>query len=164
MVKKQLRSDYTKYFAPDEQNALRNHNLDEAVVTFSKDFNTIIDIGAGVGTLALKLKSLGKDPICVDLKPNYVEAMKRKGLNAQVGDVRKLNFKDKEFELAICEEVLEHLENPGIGLSELCRIAKNVIFTLPKMHPDLWHLWFIDWKEQAGCIVVKLMERENGNK
>ena len=155
--------NYDEYYSPQEQVELRNHALDEAVLAFAKPFQKILDVGAGAGVLASKLKNMGKDVTCMDIKQNYVEYMKQFELLAITGDANNIPFKDKEFDLVICEEVLEHLANPGEGLKELCRVGKNVIFTLPKMHPDSWHLWDIDFTEDAGCLIVKMMERGKKN-
>ena len=154
--------NYEEYYSPEDQVKLRNHDLDMSVLEFAYPYKKILDVGAGAGVLASKLKNLGHDVTCIDVKRDYIKYLTRMGLKAILGDVRLgLPFKDKEFDLAICQEVLEHIENPGTGLQELCRVAKNVIFTLPKLHPDPWHLWDIQWKDHAGCITIKMMERQN---
>lgn len=156
-----LKTNYKEYYIPEEQVRLRNHELDKAIlVAIDSKVHTILDVGAGAGVLASKLKNMGKEVICLDIKPENVDFMLSMGLTAMMGNVKDLDgFKDKSFDLVICQEVLEHLENPGEGLKELCRVGKQVIFTLPKMHPDDWHLWFVDWKEHANCIIIKLIDR-----
>lgn len=161
-----IKTNYDEYFEPEVQAEIRNHGLDYAVIEFAKDYNKILEVGAGAGVLALKLKAMGKDITCVDVKKEYVEYMKKKGLNAFCADVNSLDmFKDKEFELVICAETLEHIDNLGNGLKELCRVAKNVIFTLPKNYEDEWHTYNIDYipyVSAANCIVIKLMRKEDG--
>ena len=158
-----MKMNYENYFSPEEQIKLRNHNLDKPILECVGQYDKILDVGAGAGILADKIKDMEKDITCVDIKSDYVKFMKKKGLKAIKASVTKLPFKDNEFDLVICEEVLEHLENPGEGLKELNRVGKNVIFTLPRLHPDKWHLWDIDWVEHAGCIVIKMMKR-NGKR
>ena len=46
--------------------------------------------------------------------------------------IEKLPFNDKEFDLAICSDVLEHLENIHLIFDEILRVSnKYVIITLP---------------------------------
>ena len=48
-------------------------------------------------------------------------------------------FKDGEFDLVICCEVLEHLDNPTQGLRELHRISKkNVLVSVP--NEPIWRI------------------------
>jgi len=158
-----IRSDYENYFDPYTQGVIRNHGLDEATLNFLKNHHKILDAGSGAGVLALKLKELGKDVTCIDIFSKNVEYMKSKGLNALKGNICNLPFKDKEFDCVVCQEVLEHLINPGEGLKELCRIGKNVVFTLPKMFPEEWHFWDIDYVpsvSNANCIIIKLIDKE----
>lgn len=51
-----------------------------------------------------------------------------------LGDVRHLNFKDTQFECAVCSEVLEHLqteEDIDKAISEIIRVASRWIITVP---------------------------------
>ena len=131
-----------------------------------KSIKKILDVGAGGGVISLKLKNLGYDVTCVELTDRYLKNLKSLGLKAVNGDARKLPFKDNSFDLVICQEVLEHLPNMGEGMSELCRVGKNVIFTVPKMFPDEWHFWDIDYVPFVGaanCLIMKMIKKEKQN-
>lgn len=154
------KSDYTKYFTPEEQSYLRNHYLDKSVLELIKNYDNILDVGAGAGVFSKKLQDMGKKVTCVDINEKNVEYMKKQGLNAQIGDIRRLPFKDGEFSLVIGMEVIEHLKDPSEGLKELFRVGKNVLFTLPKNHPDEWHFWDIDYIDHAGCISILMKRRK----
>src|SRR5690606_33175711 len=39
------------------------------------------------------------------------------------GDLLDLPFPDRSFDLVVCMEVLEHLDDPESGLAELCRVS-----------------------------------------
>ncbi len=41
------------------------------------------------------------------------------------GDLLDLPFPDRSFELVMCMEVLEHLDQPAAGLAELCRVSSR---------------------------------------
>jgi 2-polyprenyl-3-methyl-5-hydroxy-6-metoxy-1,4-benzoquinol methylase len=43
-------------------------------------------------------------------------------------------FKDKEIDVVVASEVLEHLPNAGLFLERVHRLGKTVIFTVPNAH------------------------------
>jgi len=52
-------------------------------------------------------------------------------------DAQDLPFKDKEFDVAILGEVLEHIEDPQLAIREAIRMANRVIITVPLEQE--WH-------------------------
>ncbi len=42
-----------------------------------------------------------------------------------IGDIHKMPFKDSEFEIILCTEVLEHLKNPQVAIGEMKRVLKE---------------------------------------
>ena len=63
-------------------------------------------------------------------------------------DGEDLPFDDKEFDYVICNQVLEHVENPKKFISELSRVAKAGYLEVPSMvgeyiHPKKSHIWLI---------------------
>ena len=50
----------------------------------------------------------------------------------QKGDIYKLPYKSNSFDLVVCTEVLEHLENPKKALRELIRVSgKYILLSVP---------------------------------
>ena len=69
----------------------------------------------------------------------------QKFLNA---DGENMPFKDKEFDYVICNQVLEHVENPEKFLKEQMRVAKRGYLEAPSLigeylHPKESHKWLI---------------------
>lgn len=63
-------------------------------------------------------------------------------------DGENLPFKDKEFDYVICNQVLEHVENPSAFLNEQMRVAKRGYLEAPSLigeyiHPKESHKWLI---------------------
>ena len=153
-----VKNNYEEYYTVNELNKVRYDPVDGIILlAVDPSDKKIIDCGAGTGILAKKLTDLGKDVTCIDIKNEFIEHLKNQGLKVVKSDIRNLPFKDKEFDLAIAEEVIEHLENPGDGLKELFRVAKKVIFTLPNI-PDEWHFWLTN-SAIVGNIAVLKMEQ-----
>lgn len=121
----------------------------------------ILDVGAGIGSLALKLKEKGFDVTCIDRNTDFVEHMKKKGLNAFVCDIEQapLPFPEKHFDTVIIAEVLEHLENPGNGLLRCFGACKGkVIFTVPKNTTDKYHVWLNNFKEVDNFLLCEFIK------
>jgi ubiquinone/menaquinone biosynthesis C-methylase UbiE len=83
----------------------------------------VLDVPAGEGALALRLKNLGFEVFCCDL---YTEIFKLPGTEIKRGNLdATLPYDDKFFETVVCVEGLEHIENPANALREFSRILKE---------------------------------------
>lgn len=92
----------------------------------------ILDIGCGSGYIG---KSFLKNNQVTFADINQKELDKIKEKNAIIKKIdlkKKLPFKDNQFDLIICADVLEHLENTKEIIKELKRILKgSLIITTP---------------------------------
>ena len=58
-------------------------------------------------------------------------------------NVSKLPFSDNKFDVTVCADVLEHIENIHLIFDEICRVTKNdIIITLPNPLFSLWSYLF----------------------
>ncbi|MBA2341788.1 MAG: class I SAM-dependent methyltransferase [Pyrinomonadaceae bacterium] len=81
-----------------------------------------LDVPAGEGALAARLKQLGFDVHCCDL---YPQIFRLKNVEIKQGDLSSvLPYKDEEFDYVICLEGVEHIENPQQAVREFERILK----------------------------------------
>lgn len=63
-------------------------------------------------------------------------------------DGEHLPFKDKEFDYIICNQVLEHVDNPTLFIQEICRVGKRGYIETPSLigeflFPKEAHKWVI---------------------
>jgi SAM-dependent methyltransferase len=80
----------------------------------------LLDVPAGHGALAERLRSMGFDVSCCDL---YPQIFALDNIPVSQGDLdAKLPFEDGSFEYAVCVEGLEHIENPANAIRELSRV------------------------------------------
>ncbi len=143
-----------------------------AMQEFCKPFKKILSIG-----------SAGYEPILInathalDVSPLAGEYLEHGGWKGKyyVGTCARLPFRDHEFEVGVCSEVIEHLPSMGdveATLLEINRVCKNWFVTTPcKPVPEPDHKWFftpeqiiawIDKFKQMSCsrYQVKVYTRE----
>lgn len=108
---------------------------------------TVLEVGCNEGfvTKALVESGAGR-AVAIDYDPEMVKKAKDLfDIEVFQGDINKLDFPDNSFDIAIGGEVLEHIDNPMVGLQELFRVAKEkVIITVPVGEywlGELTHMW-----------------------
>ncbi len=147
--------------------------------------DSVLDVGCGEGfTLdRLQKEKIGKSYEGID---NLDEAIAyahkvHPKLDIKKGDIYDLPYKTNSFDLVICTEVLEHLDNPKKAYRELIRVSKKYVlvsvpnepfFTIQRMgrlqnirhlgaHPEHIQHWtareFTKFVKVKG---VKLVERK----
>lgn len=121
----------------------------EDIVRRAKGAAKVLEVGCNEGFLSQALIEAGFEVISVDVDPVMIRKSKENfGIDVVQADVNALPFQDGSFDLVIGGEILEHLDNPGKGLSELFRVSSDrVLITLPI--GTYWlgeptHRWWID--------------------
>jgi len=102
-----------------------------------KTGDSILDVGCGIGLDYDHYKESEIRYLGIDITPKFVDTAKHRGVPAEVGDIRKLRFKDNSFDTVYCKDLLIHLQ-PGewrTALEEMIRVARVQIITLE----DVWH-------------------------
>jgi len=74
------------------------------------NFQTVFDIGCGMGLYISELKKLGKDVLGCDASKAAIQ-IKPKEIPIFLTDVTKPIFLDQRFDLVMCFEVAEHIKN-----------------------------------------------------
>ncbi|MGH2954862.1 MAG: class I SAM-dependent methyltransferase [Solirubrobacterales bacterium] len=96
---------------------------------------SVLDAGCGEGeTLARLSECLPQRISAVDASPEAVEFTARRfpSIDVARGDVRSLSFADGAFDLVLCLEVLEHVDDPGAAVGELARVTReHLVISVP---------------------------------
>lgn len=89
----------------------------------------VLDCGCGRGMYLVKLKEIAKELWALDIKEENIKyCLERKIIKENrfiKADIIDLPYKDKIFDLILCTEVLEHVNNDERALSELARVIKK---------------------------------------
>jgi SAM-dependent methyltransferase len=94
-----------------------------------------LDAGCGEGETLVRLGPLlGERIAAVDLSAYSVGRTTKRlpDVDARVASVADLPFADASFDLVLCLEVLEHLEDPAAAVAEIARVAaSDVVVSVP---------------------------------
>lgn len=104
--------------------------------------STVLEVGCGEGALANHLLNNSRRPKYMEVCDLSLERLSDNidpFIKSREASIYELPYEDKSFDLVVCCEVLEHLEHPANGLSELSRVAKNhVILSTPR--EPIWRI------------------------
>jgi len=135
-----MASKTAHYVAGHHKTVLRSHTMRTAansaayLVSSIQPNMHILDVGCGPGTITADFAALvpqgrvvGLEPVATPLKAARVTLEERGLTNAEfvVGNVHKMVFGDKTFDVAHCHQVLQHVGNPVQALREMKRVTKG---------------------------------------
>jgi len=98
-----------------------------------KDF---LEIGCGLGYFSLEASKRGFNVTAVDVGENLVDITKRRVKKGEfiVCSASQLPFKNNSFDIVLCTEVIEHVENQVKAFDEMFRVLKKggyLVLTTP---------------------------------
>jgi len=135
---KLITDNYKKHTA---QNPVQKFLINNFLKTLLKEAGklkpqSILDVGCGEGFTLQKLREnkIGKELVGIDFSDRAIQIGKKlhPHISLNPGTIYHIPFKADSFDLVICSEVLEHLEDPKKALLELQRVTKkNCIISVP---------------------------------
>lgn len=141
----------------EKEQGIRRENFwrFDKIIEKIKDGDKVLEVGCGKGEFAEYLKNKRK----VDYTGCDISDV------APIQcDCHKLPFKDKEFDIVVSIEVLEHIDNPQQFIKEAQRVGKRIAMITPYQNSiqSTEHIWSfykqdIDKMTGGDCVV------ENGH-
>lgn len=99
--------------------------------------NSILDIGAGEGSILKRLSELhfGEEFYALEISSSGIELIRKKSIpgliDCQLYDGYSIPYADGKFDLAILSHVIEHVEHPRKLIYEAARVARYVFVEVP---------------------------------
>ena len=93
-----------------------------------------LEVGAGEGVISALMQQRFGTCVALDLPDAGLREhwRARPGPAYLHGDALRLPFRDQAFDLVVCVEVLEHLQDPVAGLRELVRVtSRHLLLSVP---------------------------------
>ncbi len=116
-------------------------NLDSLVQ--NKNINSVLEVGCGHGFSTQYLRKFFPTQLieASDYEQNLVDDAKSKNpdIHIKQESIYDLQRSDSSFDLVVCLEVLEHLDNPDQALKELARVTNNFCLLSVPNEP-LWRV------------------------
>lgn len=128
-------------FTYDERRNTRVTILNNVLDKKYKKNMELLDIGCGFGEVLSRIPSQWKKYGIDYSESNVNVATKILGneVNIQQGSIYNLPYKDNQFDVVICLEVLEHIEQDEIALKEINRVVKkDGLFIIAVPHTFYW--------------------------
>ncbi len=117
---------------------------------------TVLDAGCGEGFTLNKLKQngIGQKYEGIDYSEDAIKLGRKiyPNLDIKKGDIYNLLYKENSFDLIICTEVLEHLDDPQKALSDILRVSSRYILLTVPNEPWFTLFNFTQWGKDIGHI------------
>jgi len=112
----------------------------------------ILDCGCGAGDYVLALRALGAEAWGVEYDQGKLQRFRSRSHDATcacAGDLSKLGFRSGTFDLALLNEVLEHVPDDRGALGEIHRVLKDngtlFLFSPNRLYPFETHGVTLKW-------------------
>jgi SAM-dependent methyltransferase len=118
---------------------LRSESVDGWADSLSTG-SRVLDVGSASGGNTLLMMDLGLNVSSLEMADLGVEMQLKKGIAVVRGDATNLPFESNCFDAVLCLDVLEHIENDLLALSEMLRVLKpggKFLFSVPE-DPKMW--------------------------
>ncbi|HEX5585168.1 class I SAM-dependent methyltransferase [Gaiella sp.] len=104
----------------------------------------LLEVGCGFGELAERIsQELGCAVIAIDQSERMVALARERGIDAQVGDVQSLDFRDADFDAVVAAWMLYHVPDLDLALGECARVLRpgGTLVAVTNSADDLAELW-----------------------
>ena len=132
----------------------------ELVSAYLPPGNSVVDVGCGAGAYGSPgLIAAGHDWLGLETSAACGEIVRRRQLpfRGMAPESRRLPGEEGEWDCAICLDVLEHVAEPGLLVSEIARvIRRRALFSVPNLEVLPY---FDDW----GVVPWHLLEADHKN-
>lgn len=146
--------NYLNTISRNRKTDLNKPSIDFIINNLDKTAKNLIDIGCGKGYFLKQLRQSGLELYGCDI----VDKDESREYNYIKGNIEKLPFDDKQFDIVTCFHTLEHINNLDVAISELKRITrKQLIIAVPCQRYFYYtldeHVNFFPFKEKLTSVI-----------
>jgi SAM-dependent methyltransferase len=116
--------DFNQYYKLETRKGLDIYEFINKSISIN-NIKNVLEVGCGVGGILEIFNKKGLDVYGCDYSSNLIEFAKSKNPNANFRVGGPEAFKDKNFDLIILSDVVEHLTKPNIFLSNIRKRMNN---------------------------------------
>jgi len=123
----------------------------------------LLEVGCGWGELAARLAAdLDCAVVAIDQSPRMVELARQRGVDAHVGDVQALAFRDAEFDAMVAAWMLYHVPDLDRALQECARVLRpgGTLVAVTNAAADFAELWDLVGRDTSARLLT--FRAENG--
>ena len=132
---------------------------EEMILAALGDHGSVLEVGCGAGTLAVRLANEGYSVTGLDVSTEALNQAAERAERHRVsvkwkqGFIEHLPIADKSFDYVTCCHTLEHVKDLAQSVAELKRVArKRIVVLTPKqrfrMYAENYHTQFFETHEQ----------------
>lgn len=140
----------------DRSRALPTHTMKkiiEALYVEFKDYESILDVGAGTGRFVKLLQELGLEIVGIDISKKMLQkAVNKKVKNLILADALDLPFGDSAFGCSMSIRVLHLIKDWRSALKEIGRVTEKAFFSI-----------LYEWPQKTPNSAYKNLLEENGH-
>ena len=139
-----IQKAYNEWSASYDSDGNLTRDLDQQVtrdVLANLHFNSILEVGCGTGKNTAFLVQIGRSVHALDFSLGMIEKaqekVRAKNVRFSIADItKKWPCNDGEFDLIVCNLVLEHVEDLSFIFSEAARVLQHQgRFFVNELHP-----------------------------
>lgn len=118
--------------------------INEFVRKCATETKTVLEIGVGEGFSTQRIRQMLPRDVRLEASEFHVDLVRlaqqrNPDIHVSQESIYALNRQPSSFDLVLCLEVLEHLENPQAGLAELARVCRKFCIVSVPREP-VWRL------------------------
>lgn len=140
--------------------------IDEFMLQHKKKEINLLDVGGGAGLI---LKEISKylentykikvNKFAIDLSPGILKIQKKNNPDLKQAlneDITHTSLKDKEIDITLMIDVLEHVKDPKAVLFELKRISRFVLFKVPLENNTFYNVTKLITKNRSKYLIEEI--------
>ena len=127
------------------------------------EFDEVLELGAGDGSQSRILVRCAGKVVCTELNADRLIQQSHPNITYQICDAEELPFEDGRFDLVYSSNLLEHLPQPEVALSEMNRGLSNdgvMVHVVPNRFWKLLHLTLFYPNQMASMAAILLSGRK----